>query len=137
MVRLLKYLALTTGAVCALIGLYHLALGIHSVPGEAMAGATVDSRERFYGAVFLGYGLSWVWAARQSPLPTAAIHFLAGILLLGGVGRIISVIELGWPHWFQVVLMVIEIVLPAIFFYLAAAAAPGVGRGTRTAEEWA
>ncbi len=46
------------GVACVVIGLFHLALGVSSVPGEGMAGATVDSRERFYNAIFVGYGLA-------------------------------------------------------------------------------
>lgn len=80
MARLLKWLALAMGIACAAIGLYHLVLGIASVPGEGSTGATVDSRERFYNAIFLGYGLAWIWAARQSPIPSTAVRWLAGDL---------------------------------------------------------
>ncbi|MFI0262328.1 DUF4345 domain-containing protein [Streptomyces sp. NPDC017056] len=89
MAGLLKWLVLTMGGVCAAIGIVHLALGIDSVPGEGAAGATVDSRERFYGAIFLGYGLAWIRAARQSPIPATAVRWLAFVLLLGGIGRLL------------------------------------------------
>ncbi|MFE0192770.1 DUF4345 domain-containing protein [Streptomyces sp. NPDC058989] len=121
MVRLLKWLVLITGIACVAIGALHLALGIGSVPGEGSAGATVDSRERFYGAVFLGYGLAWIWAARQSPVPSTAVRWLAGILLLGGAGRLLSLVVHGQPQWFQLVLTVIELALPWLYFWLATA----------------
>ncbi|GAA3988427.1 hypothetical protein GCM10022247_03590 [Allokutzneria multivorans] len=121
MVKLLRVLLLVTGVACVAIGAYHIALGIDSVPGEAGAGATVDSRERFYNAIFLGYGLAWVWAARQTPISARAVRWLAGIMLLGGVGRVLSMLVHGQPHWFQVPLTVIEFVLPAVFFWLATA----------------
>lgn len=122
MARFLKPLAMLMGVVCALIGVLHFALGIRSVSGEALSGATVDSRERFYGAIFLGYGLAWVWAARQVPVPVRLVRFLAGIFLLGAVGRLISVVDRGWPQGFQTALTVIEILLPPVFFWLASAA---------------
>jgi Domain of unknown function (DUF4345) len=103
------------------IGVFHFALGVASVPGEAGAGATVDSRERYYGAIFAGYGLAWIWVARQRPVPAAAVRWLAGIFLLGAVGRAISLVLVGVPQWFQVVLMIVEVLLPPIFFWLAAA----------------
>ncbi|MER8188439.1 DUF4345 domain-containing protein [Kitasatospora sp. NPDC094015] len=121
MARLLKWLLLIMGAVCAAIGVLHLALGIDSVPGEGSAGATVDSRERYYGAIFLGYGLAWIWAARQSPIPARAVRRLAGICLLGGLGRILSIAIHGWPQWFQVVLTATELALPPLFLLLATA----------------
>ncbi|WP_413084872.1 DUF4345 domain-containing protein [Streptomyces caniferus] len=89
-------------------------------PGGA-AGATVDSRERFYGAVFLGYGLAWIWAARQSPVPSAAVRWLAGIFLLGGFGRLLSMAFHGPPQGFQSVLTVLELALPPVYFWLSAA----------------
>jgi len=119
--RTLKYLSLTMGLVCVAIGLFHFALGIDSVPGEGSAGATVDSRERFYGAIFFGYGLAWQWAARQRPIPATVVRWLTGIFLLGGLGRLVSMVAHGQPHWFQVGLMVLELVLPAVFLWLAPA----------------
>ncbi|WP_086819979.1 DUF4345 domain-containing protein [Allokutzneria sp. NRRL B-24872] len=121
MVKLLRVLLLVTGVACVAIGVYHIVLGIDSVPGEEGTGATVDSRERFYNAIFLGYGLAWVWAARQVPISASAVRWLAGIMLLGGVGRVLSMLVHGQPHWFQVPLTVIEFVLPAVFFWLATA----------------
>ena len=119
--RALKVLALLMGVACALIGVLHLALGIDSVPGEGTAGATVDSREHFYGAIFLGYGLAWMWAARQVPIPAKLIRFLTLIFALSALGRIISLVDQGRPQWFQLVLTAIEIVLPPVFFWLAGA----------------
>jgi hypothetical protein len=121
MARLLKWLAMAMGIACAAIGLYHLVLGIASVPGEGSTGATVDSRERFYNSIFFGYGLAWIWAARQSPIPSTAVRWLAGIFLLGGIGRVLSVAVHGWPHWFQVPLSALELALPPLLFWLSTA----------------
>ncbi|PXY28452.1 DUF4345 domain-containing protein [Prauserella muralis] len=136
MARTLKWLTLVMGIACVAIGVVHLALGIDSVPGEGSAGATVDSRERFYGAIFLGYGLAWIWAARQSPIPARAVRWLAGVFLLGAAGRMVSLLIHGQPQWFQLVLTAVEVVLPPLFFLLAAAdekataRREAVGRGT-------
>lgn len=121
MARLLKALMLIMGIACVAIGAFHFALGIDSVPGETSAGPTVDSRERYYGAIFLGYGLAWIWAARRSPIPSTAVRWLAGIFLLGGVGRLLSLAVHGEPHWFQIALTIIELVLPPVYFWLATA----------------
>lgn len=115
----LRWLTLATGVACAAIGVYHLLLGISSVPGEGSAGATVDSRERFYNAIFFGYGLAWIWAARQSPLPLNLIRGLVALFLLGGIGRLLSLAAWGQPHWFQLALTVVELALPLLFFWLS------------------
>lgn len=112
-----RVLALTLGAACAVIGVVHLALGVASVPGESLAGATVDSRERFYGAIFAAYGIAWIWAARQTPPADRLMRFLAAACLLGGFGRILSLVQHGQPHWFQLVLGAVELVLPLPFLF--------------------
>lgn len=121
MARALRWLVWSMGSACVAIGLAHFALGTASVPGEGRAGATVDSRERFYGAIFLGYGLAWIWAARQSPVPSRVVRRLAGLFLLGGIGRVLSMVVLGRPHWFQEVLTVLEVGLPPLYFWLSTA----------------
>lgn len=126
MATTLRWLAWAMGVACTLIGAYHVLLGVSSVPGAELAGATVDSRERFYNAIFLGYGLAWIWAARQQPIPATAIRWLAGVFALSAVGRLLSLAVHGQPHWFQLPLIALEVVLPPIFFWLASADEKGV-----------
>ncbi|KAB1981416.1 DUF4345 domain-containing protein [Streptomyces triticiradicis] len=119
MARVLRILTQLMGWSSVAIGLFHVALGNAAIPGAGSAGATVDSWGRFMGAVFVGYGLAWLWAARQRPIPARAVRWLAGVFLLGGVGRLLSLAVHGWPQWFQIALAVIELSLPPVFFRLA------------------
>lgn len=119
MARALRTLTLLMGWACVPIGLLHVALGNAAIPGAGSAGPTVDSWGRFMGAIFVGYGAAWLWAARRRPIPAPAVRWLAGILLLGGVGRLISLATEGRPHGFQIALTVVELVLPPVFFWLA------------------
>lgn len=121
MARALRALTLVTGWACVAIGVFHVALGNAAIPGAASAGTTIDSWGRFMGAGFAGYGLAWIWAARQRPVPAGAVRWLAGVFLLGGAGRLLSLAVHGRPQWFQVVLTVIELGLPPVFFWLAGA----------------
>jgi Domain of unknown function (DUF4345) len=115
----LKSLATATGAASVAIGCYHFALGTASVPGATDANATVDSRERFYSAIFAGYGIAWIRAARTSPIRAGDVRLLAGVMLAGGVGRLLSRVRNGRPHWFQDVLTAVEFAVPAAFFTIA------------------
>jgi Domain of unknown function (DUF4345) len=117
--RYLRNLAGFTGLSCIAIGIYHFALGTASVPGATDANATVDSRERFYSAYFAGYGVAWLRAARKSPIHAGEVRLLAGLMLVSGIGRLISLVHNGRPHWFQEVLMAIEFIVPAAFFGIA------------------
>jgi hypothetical protein len=49
------------------------------------------------------------------------VRWLAGFLFLGGIGRLLSLIQHGPPHWFQIPLIVIELVLPPLYVWLAPA----------------
>jgi hypothetical protein len=117
--RHLRNLAGFTGLSCIAIGIYHFALGTASVPGATDANATVDSRERFYSVYFAGYGVAWLRAARKSPIHAGEVRLLAGLMLISGIGRLISLVHNGRPHWFQEVLTAIEFIIPAAFFGIA------------------
>ncbi|MFD5814164.1 DUF4345 domain-containing protein [Streptomyces sp. NPDC127038] len=119
MARALRTLTQLMGWSSVAIGLYHVILGNAAIPGAASAGTTVDSWGRFMGASFVGYGLAWLWAVQQRPIPARAVRWLAGVFLLGGIGRLLSLAVHGWPHWFQIVLAAIELGLPPILFWLA------------------
>ncbi|MFI9404263.1 DUF4345 domain-containing protein [Nocardia sp. NPDC052316] len=121
MAATLKWLSMVMGVACVAIGFFHIALGIDGIPDMGDSGVTADSQSRFFGAIFVGYGAAWIWAAREFPIPSTVIRWLAGIFLLGAVGRAVSVAVYGWPHWFQIVLTAIEVVLPPIFWWLATA----------------
>ncbi|MDQ8703857.1 DUF4345 domain-containing protein [Streptomyces sp. LHD-70] len=119
--RWLKWLCLAMAYNCMAIGIYHVVLGVASVPGAESAGATVDSRERFYNAIFFGFGLTWLWVARRSPIPANLVRALTAVFLLGGIGRVLSVAVHGMPHWFQIPLTALELGLPLVYFWLASA----------------
>ncbi|MFF0741653.1 DUF4345 domain-containing protein [Streptomyces sp. NPDC004111] len=119
MARTLKVLAQVMGYACVAIGLLHVVGGNAAIPGAASAGTTVDSLGRFFGAIFAGYGVAWLWAARRSPVPAAAVRWLSGIFLLGAAGRLLSLATEGRPHSFQLVLLALELVLPPVYFLLA------------------
>src|SRR6476646_2873816 len=107
--RVLHVLTQLMGWSSVAIGLFHVALGNAAIPGAGSAGTTVDSWGRFMGASFVGYGLAWLWAARQRPIPARVVRWLAGVFLLGGVGQLLSLAVHGWPQWFQIALAVIEL----------------------------
>jgi len=75
------------------------------------------------GRDLVGYGLVPVelGSGQQSPIPATAIRWLGAVFALGAVGRLLLLVVAGPPHWFQVPLIVLEVVLPPVFFWLAPA----------------
>ncbi|WP_208646188.1 MULTISPECIES: DUF4345 family protein [Amycolatopsis] len=43
------------------------------------------------------------------------------IFWLGAAGRLVSLAVHGWPQWFQLALTAVEVALPPVFLWLAAA----------------
>ncbi|HEY3016558.1 MAG TPA: DUF4345 domain-containing protein [Nocardioides sp.] len=115
----LKWLAALTGLVCIVIGLVHVVAGVGAAPGAGDVSATVQSEDHFFGAIFAGYGLAWLWGSQQDRLPVMLFRFLAALMALGGLGRVIAMSTEGRPHALFVGLTVVEFVLPAVVFWLA------------------
>ncbi|RII18687.1 hypothetical protein DSC45_08710 [Streptomyces sp. YIM 130001] len=118
-VRALRLLASVMGYACVAIGLFHVLGGNLAIPGATSAGATVDSLGRFLGAIFAGYGIAWLWAGRQSTVPAAAVRLLTAVFFLGALGRLLSLAVEGRPHWFQLALGALELVMSPVLFWLA------------------
>ena len=76
--------------------------------------ATVDSHVRFMGPVFAGYGLGWLDAANSSEPNLERMRALAGLMALGGVGRIATRATLGRPHRFHDLLLAVELAAPIV-----------------------
>ncbi|CQA12411.1 Hypothetical protein ERS075656_06233 [Mycobacteroides abscessus] len=119
--KVLKYLAILTGVTCLAIGLYHVVGGPQTIFGGGEVNASTDSQERFFAGLFAVYGAAWIWVARLVPIPGIAIRLLAAGLFAGGLGRVVSLIDKGQPHPFWIAMLVVEIVVPAVFFAIAGA----------------
>jgi hypothetical protein len=61
--------------------------------------ATLDSNLRFFGGLWLGFGLTVVWLVPRVARPAVRPLFTALVVMLwlGGVGRLLSMLFLGAP----------------------------------------
>ena len=109
----LRTLGRVTGWTCIAIGGAQLVGGLRGEPG--MTGdATTDSHVRFMGPVFAGYGLGWFDAAAADEPDLDRMRLLAGLMALGGVGRLATRATMGRPHRFHDVLLCIELAAPVV-----------------------
>jgi hypothetical protein len=81
--------------------------------------ATADSHVRFMGAVFAGYGLGWLDAVARSQPDVQRMRILAGLMALGGIGRIATRATMGRPHRFHDLLLAVELAAPVVVETLA------------------
>lgn len=109
----LQTLGRVIGSACIAIGGMELVGGVRGEPG--MEGdATVDSHVRFMGPVFAGYGLSWLDSVNGHEPDLNRMRMLAGLMALGGVGRLATRATLGRPHRFHDLLLGIELAAPVV-----------------------
>ena len=101
------------GISCCAIAPAHLALGIAAIPGAGTHNATLDSENRFYAAMFLGFGGALVWTAMDLQARAATFRALMGVFFVGGLGRVASWIAMGPPAPLFIGLLVVELVFPA------------------------
>jgi hypothetical protein len=106
------------GVAAALIGLTHIALGPSAIPGSVPVNATMDSEDRFYATLFVGYGVAMLWCVRAIDRRALFIRFLAGLLFASGISRVVSMVAVGPPNLLFQVLTGVEFVVPVAVWWL-------------------
>lgn len=106
------------GVTVVIVALLHIVFGPTVIPGGMPVNATLDSEDRFYGAIFLAYGLALLWCVAGIEQKLHFVRFLIAAMFVGGLTRLISMLVVGLPHSFFIALTVIELGLPVIIFLL-------------------
>lgn len=119
---LLKGFVLLFGAVCMVIALVHIGYGPASIPGGVPVNATMDSEDRFYATLFLGFGAANIWCAQDFGARGQVFRALMLVFFLGGVARLVSAAQVGLPSPMFVLLGALELVLPPVLLWAQAKA---------------
>ena len=114
---LLRILVMIFGLVCCAIAMAHIAIGPAAIPGSIPVNATMDSEDRFYATLFLGFGAAIVWCSRNLAGRRGTLGALLLIFFAGGVARLISWAIVGPPTELFVFLGSLELILPVIFWF--------------------
>ena len=117
MPRLLAAFIALFGAICCLIALAHIAMGPASIPGSIPVNATMDSEDRFYATLFLGFGAALIWCSRDLAARSQAFGALLLVFFLGGVARIVSALAVGLPSPLFIFLGSLELILPPLLWW--------------------
>lgn len=123
-VATLRVISIVLGLLIAIIGLAHVAFGSSIVFDAGPFTPSIDSEDRFFGAIFVGYGLGWLLCASDPVRWRISLWGQSAIFLLGGIARIVSWIEVGRPHELYIWLMAIELAVPLLLF-VSLAGLPG------------
>jgi hypothetical protein len=66
-------------------------------PASLPANALLDSNLRFFGGVWLGLGLAVFWLIPSIDRQSVLFRVLWGMIFLGGIGRLLSMVFVGMP----------------------------------------
>lgn len=113
----LRMLLYFFGAVCSIIALTHIGMGPAAIPGGVVTNAIMDSEDRFYATLFLGFGLAVIWCARDVDSRETSLGALLAMFIAGGIARIISWIAVGSPGPLFLFLGALELILPPLFWW--------------------
>lgn len=97
--RPLQIATAVLGAIPVLTGivtLFGLADPIYA-SAHLPANALLDSNLRFFGGVWLGLGLTVYWLIPDIERQTELFRAVWGMIFLGGIGRLLSMLFLGLP----------------------------------------
>lgn len=119
------------GATCALIALAHVALGPRAIPGSVPVNATMDSEDRFYACLFLGFGIALTWAGRDLVGRRSIFRALMLTFFVGGLARVVSWLDVGPPGGLFIFLGALELLLPPVLLVWSGVARDRRGRGER------
>lgn len=112
--RPLRWFLILFGLVCAGIALAHIIHGPSVIPGSIPGNATMDSEDRFYATLFLGFGIAQVWAALDLATRRGAILALQATFFAGGTARVFSALAVGSPGALFVFLGSLELIIPPL-----------------------
>ncbi|MEZ5894325.1 MAG: DUF4345 domain-containing protein [Parvularculaceae bacterium] len=114
--KLLSGFVMLFGAVCCAIALTHIVFGPSAIPGSVPVNATMDSEDRFYATLFLGFGAAMIWCGRDLASRGKTFGFLLAVFFLGGLARIVSALAVGLPNELFQFLGALELVMPPVLW---------------------
>ena len=117
--RTTQVLVAIIGVAVVGIALVHLILGGAAVMGGSPLNATAEGEHRFFAALFLCYGLVFLWCVPEVETKRRPLILLAATFLFGGVARLTSIAISGPPNAFYSTMLVIELTMPFVLFFLA------------------
>jgi hypothetical protein len=116
--KTLQVLLALFGATAIFISLLHIMLGPAAIPGSIPVNATMDSEDRFYATLFLVYGAALLWCVREVEHKAKVVYFLMLTFFVGGLARVASMLAVGLPNTFFLVMTAVELALPVILAYM-------------------
>ena len=105
---IVKFCLIIISATYSFIGIQRLILGAHEFP------QSLDSILRFYAGGFTAIGFLAIWAIFVNKTQGIIVTFFAFFVFMTGIGRLVSIINVGFPNNTYLFYLVIELLLPLL-----------------------
>jgi len=125
--RGLQVVVTVLGIVAVAAGGHTVLIGGDSVLNHGDVSAGVDSELRFYAAWYVVAGALLLRAVHRIESEALVVRAVGAAFFLAGSGRLLSLVTVGRPHAFALVLMIIEFVIPVGIVPWQAAVARSAG----------
>jgi Flp pilus assembly protein TadB len=112
--RALQWVVRGLALVPIVVGAVTLVGGTRTVTDRGEPTASVESEFHFFGAWWMGAGLFLFSLANRIEERTREVQVFAALLVLAASGRVVAIIDVGWPKPLHIALMVIEFLLAAV-----------------------
>jgi Domain of unknown function (DUF4345) len=109
-----------------LIGMFGLSDPLYVAAGIS-ANALLDSNLRFFSGVWLGLGIAIYWLIPRIESQTVLFRVVWGMIFLGGIGRVLSMVFLALPPIPFIGFTVLELIGAPVFIAWQARVAGRVG----------
>ena len=106
----LALIPILTGAI-TMKGAHDPLYAALDLPGNPL----LDSNLRFLGGVWLGLGLAAFWMVPRLRAQTVLFRVVWGAIFIGGLGRLLSMLVVGWPPAPLIAFTVLESVGAPLF----------------------
>jgi hypothetical protein len=102
--------------VTGIIGLFGISDPLYA-SAHLPANALVDSNLRFFSGVWLGFGVAMLWIVPRIEKEAAVFRVLWGMIFVGGIGRLISMLALSAPPMAFIGFTGLEIIGAPLFVF--------------------
>lgn len=111
------------GLIAVITGLMGILAGITSDFGDfyrvhvdaGMEGNIIlDSNLRYFSGLWLGLGLTLFWMIPSIERQKIVLRLTAGMIFIGAIGRVISILSFGIPSPLFILFVVLELLFPLL-----------------------
>ena len=121
--RTLQVILAIIGLIAIITGLLGIIFGItdefyevnisHNIQGNII----LDSNLRYFSGLWLGLGLVIFWLIPSIEQQKTVFRLIAGMIFIGGIGRVISMVSMGNPSPPFILFTVLELLFPLLIFW--------------------